>query len=460
MHMGNTQVTENVDSLISSAMNHVVEKHSMSGTKIGWLMMASVFIEAWDLYSISFVLVFIKQIYNPSAWLLGLASAGTQGGAALGCLLGGWLTDKVGRRPVFFTTMIMFVVFGFAQAFAPNVLTLAIIRIFLGLPLGADIANGFTYVMEYVQSGKREVMGNRWQFIFAAGEICAILVTLIFIGSGLHSDLVWRIILGLSGVPAVILFILRFNLPETVIWLIQHGKFVQAKQVATEMYNDSLDMLPNEDQKIPKVRLGMFLKEIHSDTFRFRSSFFGWLSGFCQNAEFTTFAFYIPLLLVALKVSGIFKTDLITLFLYIIALISGMVGPMITPKIGQRKLSIVGFGMTFVSLVLVGIALLTNHPILVPFIAAIFLWGHYWDAENGMSIASAVAPAKYRGMASGFSYFWTKISGFIGLTIFPVVFSAVGNGGATLIVSLFALCGLLAAIFLLPEVYGYKKESL
>ena len=37
---------------------------------------------------------------------------------------------------------------------------LAILRFFLGIPLGADIANGYTYVMEYMQRGKREVMGT------------------------------------------------------------------------------------------------------------------------------------------------------------------------------------------------------------------------------------------------------------------------------------------------------------
>ena len=71
--------------------------------------------EPWYLYSIAFVLIFIRDQYNPDPLLLGLAAAGTQGGA----LIGGWLSDKIGRRVMFLVTMIMFVVLALAQAFVP-----------------------------------------------------------------------------------------------------------------------------------------------------------------------------------------------------------------------------------------------------------------------------------------------------------------------------------------------------
>lgn len=452
-------MASSIDELTSKAVNYVVEKHSPSGSKIGWLMIASILVEAWDLYSISFILIFISQIYHPSALLLGLAAGGTQAGAVVGALLGGWLTDKIGRRHVFLGTMIMFIIFGIAQAFAPNVAVLVVIRFILGIPLGADIANGYTYIMEYVQKGKREVMGNRWQFMFAVGEIASIAAVLILMSMNMSHELLWRVILGLSGVPAIALFVLRYNLPETVVWLIQHGKFVEAKQTAQKIYGDSLDMLPNVDQDIPKPRLGDFLKEIRKDNIKWRATLFGWLSGLAQGAEFATFGFYIPVLFVLLKVSGIFQTDLVTLALYIVAMISGWVGPMITPKIGQRNLSIAGFSISLVSLVAAAIAIFTNHLILIPFAAAAFLWGHYWDAENCMTIASMVAPAKYRGTASGFAYIFVKIAGFLSLFLFPAIFTAIGKGNATLLVACFSLLGLLSAIFILPEVYGYSGQE-
>jgi len=134
-------------------------------------MMASILVEAWDLYSIAFVLIFIKEQYNPDPLMLGLAAAGTQGGALIGALLGGWLSDKIGRRVMFLVTMVLFIVLALAQAFVPNVTWLIVIRFLLGIPLGSDISTGYTYIMESMAKGEREVMGNRWQFMFAVGEV-------------------------------------------------------------------------------------------------------------------------------------------------------------------------------------------------------------------------------------------------------------------------------------------------
>ena len=103
--------------------------------------------------------------------MLGLAAAGTQGGALVGALIGGWLSDKIGRRFMFLVTMVMFIVLALAQAFVPSVGWLVVMRFFLGVPLGSDISTGYTYIMESMAKGEREVMGNRWQFMFAIGEV-------------------------------------------------------------------------------------------------------------------------------------------------------------------------------------------------------------------------------------------------------------------------------------------------
>ena len=71
---------------IDGAVRHLVQNYSPKGSRVGWLMMASILVEAWDLYSIAFVLIFIKEQYNPGAIELGLAAAGTQGGALIGAI--------------------------------------------------------------------------------------------------------------------------------------------------------------------------------------------------------------------------------------------------------------------------------------------------------------------------------------------------------------------------------------
>ncbi|MEM0159822.1 MAG: MFS transporter [Candidatus Micrarchaeaceae archaeon] len=446
-----------IQNQIDSATSYLIDKYSHGGTRIGWLMIASIFVESWDLYSISFILVFLSTIFHPSALLLGLTAAATQGGAVIGALVGGWLADKIGRRPIFLSTMIIFIVFGLAQAFAPNMTVLAILRLILGLPLGMDIANGYTYIMEAMQKSKREVMGNRWQMMFAVGELAAIIVVAVFLFAHVAPNWIWRVVLGASTIPAFVILALRWNLPETSIWLVQQGKFKEAKKVTKEIYNDNLEMLPDMDFNIPKPHLSRFLSEIRKDRTKWRASVFGWIACFAQSTEFSTFAFYIPVLFVLLHVSGILGTDLITFGIYFVALIASIIGPQITPKIGQRHLSMYGFSIVLIALLIAAAAIFSNYLVILPIVAALMLFGHYWDAENVMTVPSMVAPPKYKGTASGFAYIWVKIPAFLSIFLFPAFFDMVGKGWATLFIAIFPLMGLLAAKYILPEVYGYNE---
>lgn len=453
-----TQVAVAPRAEMEGAIRHLITNYSPSGNRVGWLMMSSILVEAWDLYSIAFVLIFIKDQYHPNPLLLGLAAAGTQGGALVGAILGGWLSDKIGRRVMFLATMILFIVLALAQAFVTSVEMLVVVRLLLGIPLGSDISNGYTYIMESMAKGHREVMGNRWQFMFAVGEVLTLAVIAVFLMLNLEHELVWRITLGLGALPALVILLMRHDLPETAVWLIRQGRFREAKGVAKRMYGDSLDMLPNEDRKVAKPRPSEFLADIRKDPIRWRATLFGWIACFAQGSEFSTFAFYLPVLFTMVGVSTVLGNDLVTMGLYVIAAISGWVGPLLTPKIGHRGISIAGFGIVLVSLIVAAGALYTNHVMVLPFAAAAMLWGHYWDASNCMTIPTVVARPEYRGTASGFAYMFVKAPSFLAIFLFPSVFAAIGQANATLLVAVFPLMGLLAAIFILPEIYGFEHD--
>jgi hypothetical protein len=75
-----------------------------------------------------------------------------------------------------------------------------------------------------------------------------------------------------------------------------------------------------------------------------------------------------------------------------------------------------------------------------------------------MTIPTLVARPQYRGMASGFAYLFVKLPSFLAIFLFPSLFTAIGQANATLLVAIFPLAGLLAAIFVLPEVYGFEID--
>jgi MFS family permease len=456
-----TMDSEHVRLLSDEATERLLNKPgTASSTQGGWMMIATILIEAWDLYAIAFVLIFIKTDFNPTPAQLGLVTAAVQGGALIGALLGGIFADRFGRKKVFIGTMVLFIVLALAQAFVRDVWDLIIVRLLIGVPLGSDISNGYAYIMESMSKGKREEMGSRWQFMFGLGEVFSILVITLMYAMGMDHTLLWRIALALGAVPAAVLLFGRLNLPETPLSLLQRGQFVKAKEVSKQLFNDPLDMLPNRDQKLEKPRLADFLKVIWADPIKKRATIFAWISNACQGAEFTAWGFYLPVILVLAGVGvsstgDITGTNLVTALIFCLATVSGYVAPLMLSKIGHRGVAMWGFGMAFVGLILGGYAIQNDYKILIVVGACILMWGHYWDASNGMTIASMVAPTRFRATASGFGYLFVKAAAFFGAFVFPLVNEALGKAGATYAVSILSLIGFLAAKFILPELYGY-----
>ncbi|MBW4023151.1 MAG: MFS transporter [Proteobacteria bacterium] len=435
-----------------------------SSARGGWMMIATILIEAWDLYAIAFVLIFIKTDLNPTAAEVGLAMAAVQGGALIGALLGGVLADRLGRKRVFIGTMVLFIVLAIAQAFVQTIWELIAVRILIGIPLGSDISNGYAYIMESMSKGKREEMGSRWQFMFGVGEVISIIVVTAMYVAGVDHAILWRVALALGALPAVALLLGRLNLPETPLSLLQRGKFVEAKQVSQQLFNDPLDMLPNHDVKLPRAKLGDFLQVIWADPIKRRATIFAWISNACQGAEFTAWGFYLPVILVLSGVGvsqngSITGTNIVTALIFCLATVSGYVAPLMLPRIGHRGLSMWGFGLAFVGLILGGIAIHFDWKIVIVIGACILMWGHYWDASNGMTIASMVAPTRFRATASGFGYVFVKAASFFGAFVFPLVSAHFGKAGATFTVAILSLIGFLAAKFILPEIYGYVEAE-
>jgi MFS family permease len=426
----------------------------------GWLMIATILIEAWDLYAIAFVLVFVRDEYHPTAFQLGLTTAAVQGGALIGALLGGVVADYLGRKRVFILTMVLFIVLALAQGFSQNIWDLIIMRLLIGIPLGSDISNGYAYIMESMSKGKREEMGSRWQFMFGLGEVFSIVVITVMYLAGMEHHLLWRVALALGAVPAVFMLIGRLNLPETPLSLLQRGQFVKAKEVSKLLFDDSLEMLPNQDVKLDKPKLGDFLQVIWADPIKRRATIFGWISNMCQGAEFTAWGFYLPTILVLSGVGvsssgNIAGSNLVTALIFCLATVSGYVAPLMLPKIGHRGVSMWGFGLAFVGLIVGGFAIMYDLKILIVVGACILMWGHYWDASNGMTVCSMVAPTRFRATASGFGYVFVKGASFFGAFVFPLVSEAFGKAGATFVVSILSLIGFLSAKYILPEIYGY-----
>ena len=123
--------------------------------------------------------------------------------------------------------------------------------------------------------------------------------------------------------------------------------------LSPDMYDD-LAMLPNQDVTVPKPRPTVFLADIRRDTIRWRAMLYGWITCFCQASGFSTLGLYLPVLLLTVGVTAdnLVGTNLALMALYTLAALSDRIGPVLTPRIGQRGISIAGFNIVFVSLLM------------------------------------------------------------------------------------------------------------
>lgn len=448
------------EALKRKAIAYLLEKQHGLAAWIGWIMIASIFVDAWDWYAITLFGVPIEKVLHTTPFWFGFAAAATQGGAVIGAYTGGPVTDKIGRRAAFTLTVLIMTIIAIAQAFVTNIYQLVALRWVLGYPLGMDVAVGYTYIMEYMPIGWREVQGNRWQIAFGAGDTLSAVTALLLILYFVPPEFAWRIVLALGGLWAFIIFLFRLKVPESVIWLIAQGKFKDAKELAKRTIGDELAMLPPVNVTF-KPRLIDFIANLRRDRITWRTATFGWLSNWCQAAEAAPFGLLIGYFLSYFHITSFLGATIWTIVFYALGLFAGIIWPQFLPKLGHRKFQIIGYSLTTITLAIGLYAVVTKYYALLLWDLPFMGFALFTPSQSGMTLSSMTATPEYKGTASGFAYPFVKWPYFISWLIMPAWMAAVGPWISPTFAIIWAIVGLLGAIFLLPKElkFGYKEVS-
>ncbi len=405
-------------------------KDEINGIKLSSLMLLSLFIDEWNIFSVPMISIFMKRSLNFGTDYLGIITGATVGGAALGSILGGILTDRTGRRKVFLFNIILFAVSSVMSALSPNVLYLSIFRFLAGIPAGSDIANVYSYIMESVEPGKREVTGS-YNTLMATLAILGINTAVILLAiSGSTSYYIWKIILLLPVFPSIALLSYYRHIPESTAW-----------KRRKHTYTD-------------------FFRELRGSTVTWHASLYSWLSGIASGIEVGTFAFFIPYIILRFGVPGILYERLVIIGIYMIGVPAGYLGPRLLPMLGMRRVGYTGFSMSLSGLILSGISLIMHFFILLPAAMMIFVWGNHWNNQPIITSQALTAGTEFRGKATGFSNFLYMLPSFLTITVFPLMFSRIGIGYSTLVIALASLFGIVITLKLFREVYGYTGDML
>ena len=133
-------------------------------------------------------------------------------GMVLGAALGGWLADRVGRKPVFMASVAMFGVFTLCVVFIGEFGTLVATRLLAGLGFGAALPNMMAFAAELSTPARRSSTAALIFCGFPIGGGSVALLTQI-----LPSGFDWRVLFIVGGVlPAVLVPALYWLLPETL----------------------------------------------------------------------------------------------------------------------------------------------------------------------------------------------------------------------------------------------------
>lgn len=151
-------------------------------------------------------------------------------GSILGELGWGIIADKYGRRWVFMVTVVITVVFGIASAFSPGLRTFYVLRFFVGIGYGGNIAVDFTVFTELLPTSGRGRMLFYMAAFWAAGQTATSGIAWVVI-----PRLGWRGFLVVCALPSLITAFLRPLIPESPRWLILHGQETQAAEVCRDI---------------------------------------------------------------------------------------------------------------------------------------------------------------------------------------------------------------------------------
>lgn len=421
-----------------------------------------IFMDGYDFFIIAAALPLIQQYWHPSPAILGsIGAAATVGAVAGGALLGRY-ADIWGRRRVAILTMTLFAAISVASGLAWSITALIAIRFVLGMAIGADYPTGASYVAEFMP------VKHRPQLLFASLSFQAVgAVVGAFLGILLvhtHNLEAWRWMLGMGFVPAVLILILRGQLPESPRWLYSAGRIEEAQRVLSQLLQEPVELDIQEEPQVEKLPFSaLFSREFIGHTI------FATVPWFCMDVALYGMALFTPIILASTGFGSATNTfwsrDIHALkgALWLdILLVAGFVaGIWLVKRAGVLGMQIAGFVGMVVGLGLVVLGSSRNDSWLI--FAGFGVFNLSVNAgPNGTTyiVAAVEFPTSIRASGDGLATSAGKIGASLGIFLMPIMQAQLGLTVTIATVAGVALVGLFVSVFLRDELYSGSRLRL
>ncbi|TAM49268.1 MAG: MFS transporter [Paraburkholderia sp.] len=163
---------------------------------------------------------------------IGLAGSAYIAGAVVGALGFGWLTDRLGRRKLFFATLGLYLVATAATAFSWNFASFAILRCLTGAGIGGEYAAINSTIQEFTPARVRGWTDLGINGTFWVGAALGAGGSLVLLDpSVVPGDLGWRACFFIGAALALVIVFMRVWVPESPRWLLTHNEPHQARSI-------------------------------------------------------------------------------------------------------------------------------------------------------------------------------------------------------------------------------------
>jgi MFS transporter, SP family, arabinose:H+ symporter len=404
----------------------------------------------------------IQTLWGLSPAAHGIAMASALYGTVLGSLLGGWPTDRFGRRATLLWIGILYLVSAVWSALATDVTSFVIARFIGGLGVGISTVAAPLYIAEIAPPEKRGRLACMFQFNIVFGIMVAFMSNALLGGVGEHA---WRWMLGVEAFPALLYSALCLAIPESPRWLIaRRGDRVKGSNVLRRISPEA------SGEAIDRMVAVIAASAVESEAagggrfwtrrlrvpilLAFLVAFFNQLSGINAILYFAPRIFEMTGLgasAALLQSVGIGVTNLIFTF----------VGLWLIDRLGRRTLLYIGSFGYIISLGLVAWAFFTQHFAIVPVCIFAFIAAH--AVGQGAVIwvlISEIFPNRHRaeGQALGSFTHWFFAAALT--TFFPKMVTAFEPGYVFSFFCGMMVLQLLWVRLMVPETKGVPLEDI
>jgi putative MFS transporter len=427
----------------TTVADFVYKNNNVKGIYMVFIAAASVFLDVWDLTAFGFVLSFFKVELHPAGIILGVSVASANIGAIAGAILGGYLTDKFGRKRLLMYNMAVFTIFAFLIAISTNIYEFTAFRLIMGFSIGSDVATGFSYIYEYISKGQRNHYYSLWAYSFSVVALIAI-ASVFLLYHAINNDSVWRYIFVIGGIFAAIILLLRSRMTETPIWLYSNRKYRETHDIIKNVYGKDIEIKPQKEKNnVTLKNLVLLFHRGFNRELLFAFSLNG-IVGFIGWG----FSFYITYMLYTLLKFPFYQVLGADAIIYSFGFAGAALSPFLAKHFGIYRAAVIPSIIAAISIFALLITFSGIFPayFVIP-LSIIIIFMNYTGPMAYNAVLNDFVPTAFRGIGNGWNYMFNKITEAVSGLAAGAILVLIGLEYNTMILFIIVLAFTLIAIY-------------